>query len=320
MKQVYDEIVIDGNSIGYAAHSARVLPNKTHGEVQAIFFGLKMIKKAIDNFATPGHTRVSVLWDDKAQWRFDILPEYKGKRDDDPVKKASRSQYKRQVPVLRKALSMLGVTQLFARGDEADDLGSALVHNRKPGTKILLVTGDHDWLQLVCNDVDWFDPREEGKFCDIGTFESFTGLKNPVAFSQAKAMLGDSSDNVQGVAGIGDKAVAAIFAQWGSVAKMFQWADSVIETGEFMRGDLPDSLSRHRTAMTNFVFGPGKERFLRNMKLMNLISKRHRSDEIITKQVVCKTPFDEAGFENLCHEYAFMSIITSMPKWKATFA
>lgn len=322
MKKQYDKILIDANSIGYAAHSARVLLNKVHGEVQSIFFGLKMIKKAVDTFATPGHTKVIVLWDDKAKWRFDILPEYKGKRDDDPVKKASRAEYKKQVPFIRKALSLIGLEQRFAKGDEADDLGGALVHNRKPGEKILLVTGDHDWLQLVSDDVDWYDPREEGKFCDIGTFHAFTGISNPVAFSQAKAMLGDSSDNVKGVEGIGDKAVAAIFAEWGSVAKLFAWSGThaSISLNEFQKGDLPDSLSRHRKPMSAFCFGDGKARFIRNMQLMNLLSKRHRSTEIIDNQVILSTKFDETAFTDFCHEYAFMSIINAMPKWQETFS
>lgn len=190
MKQ-YDLILIDTNSIGYAAHSARELKHHT-GQVQAIFFGLKMIKRAVEEFATPGHTQVQALWDSRAQWRYDIHPEYKGKRDDDPVKRASRAEYKRQVPILRKALSMIGVTQVISKNEEADDLGGALVHNN-PDLNILLISGDRDWLQLVGIRCDWYDPREEGKFVNLASFEQFTGFKNPVHFSQAKAILGDSS-------------------------------------------------------------------------------------------------------------------------------
>ncbi len=315
----YDTILIDSNSIGYAAHNAREL-HVGGNQVQAIFYSLKMIKKVIDTFSTPGSTETIALWDSKANWRYDLCPEYKGKRDDDPVKKLSRQEYKRQVPLIRKAMSLIGLQQRFAKGDEADDLGAALVHNRKPGTKILLVTGDHDWLQLVCDDVDWYDPREMGRLVTRSTFEEFTGVKNPVVFSQAKAILGDSSDNIKGVAGLGDKAVTAIFDQWGSVAKLFAWADSSIETAEFMRGDLPDSLSRHRNPMTKFCFGEGKDQFLRNMKLMNLLSKRHRSSDILANQVTLETLYDEEAFVDMCHELAFMSIVKSMPNWASTFA
>lgn len=314
----YDLILIDTNSIGHAAHNARVLKHRT-GEIQAVFYGLKMIKKAVETFATPGRTQVKCLWDSKAQWRYDILPTYKGKRDNTPEKAVSRREYKRQVPILRQGLALLGIEQAFAKGDEADDLASAIVHNRTPNQKILLVSGDHDWLQLVGEDVDWYDPRTEGLFVDVSNFEAVTGCKNVVEFSQAKSMIGDGSDNIKGVEGIGDKAVPLIFKNWGSVAKLFAWADSHITTNEFMRGDLPAELSRWRNAMSSFCFGPEREIFKRNMRLMNLLSKRHRSSDILKNEVVLRSKFDENGFIDLCHEYAFMTIVTDMNKWRKTF-
>lgn len=321
-KKQYDLILIDGNSIGYAAHNARVIKHRT-GEIQAVFFGLKMMKKAIEQFGTPGRTKSQCLWDSKAQWRYDIWPEYKGKRDNTPEKAVSRREYKRQVPILRQALSMIGLEQTFATGDEADDLAGAIVHNRSPNMKILLVSGDQDWLQLVGEDVDWFDPRNSdahpgGRFVDISNFEAATGCKNPVEFVQAKAMLGDGSDNIPGVEGIGEKAIPMIFAEWGSVPKLFAHADG-LAVPEITKADLPADLSRWRTKMNAFCFGPGREVFKRNMRLMNLLSKRHRSNEILKNQVTLKKPFDENAFIDLCHEYAFMTIVTDMNKWRKTF-
>lgn len=317
MKKEYDLILIDGNSLGHAAHNARVLKHRT-GEVQAIFFGLKMMKKAVDAFATPGRTQVTCLWDDKAQWRFDLLPEYKGKRDNTPEKAVSRREYKRQVPIFRQALSLIGMEQRFAKGDEADDLAATLVHNRTPNQRILLVSGDHDWLQLVSDDVDWYDPRVEGLFVDMSNFEEVTGCKTVVEFVQSKAMIGDGSDNIKGVEGIGDKAVPLILKHWGSVPKMFAWADS-LPVKEVKKADIPAELSFWRKKIEGFCFGAGREIFKRNMKLMNLLSKRHRGKEILSKQVVLKTTFDENGFIDLCHEYAFMSITTNMVQWRKTF-
>jgi 5'-3' exonuclease len=318
MTKQYDLILIDGNSIGYAAHNARVLKHRT-GEIQAVFFGLKMMKKAIEQFGTPGRTQSACLWDDRAKWRYAIHPEYKGKRDNTPEKAVSRREYKRQVPILRQALSLAGLEQRFAKGDEADDLASAIVHNRTPNQKILLVSGDHDWLQMVCDDVDWFDPRTEGLFVDVNNFEEVTGCKNVVEFAQSKAMIGDGSDNIKGVEGIGDKAVPLIFKQWGSVAKLFAWADS-LPVKEVSKSDLPPELSFWRKKIENFVFGDGREVFKRNMQLMSLLSKRHRSNEIINNQIILKSAFNESGFIDLCHEYAFMTIITDMKNWRKTFA
>lgn len=313
------KIVIDGNSIGYAAHSVRELT--VHGkQVQAIFFTLKMIKAVIDRFGQDA-SELIVLWDSRAKWRYEIFPEYKGKRDDSPEKVKSRAAYKEQTPVIRKMLSMLGVAQWMAQGEEADDLGAAIVHNREPGQKIVLVSGDKDWLQLVCPDVIWFDPREEGRLITAMSFEEKTGYANPVLFSQAKAVLGDSSDNINGVEGVGEKCLALLFQLYGSIPKFIQWsgAHASHASGEFDKGDLPEELSRWRKKLSNFAYGDGLEVFKRNMQLMNLLSKRHRSTEIIEKIVKSHSPMDMDGFIDKCHELSFASIVKNEAAWKQAF-
>lgn len=312
-------ILVDGNSIGYAAHSAREL--LLHGkQIQALFFSLKMIKRARE-YAGDGYHKLIVLWDSKAQWRYDLYPEYKGKRDSDPEKRESRRQYKEQVPLIRKALSLLGVEQRFAKHEEADDLAGALVANKEVGQKILLVSGDQDWLQLVGPDVGWYDPRENGRFIDMRSFHSSTGFLTPVLFSQAKAILGDSSDNVKGVDGIGEKCLALLFANYGSIPKFIQFANDIrFSVGGFEKGDLPDELSRWRKKLSEFAFSGGLDVFKRNMQLMCLLSKRHRSTEIIDKQVILATAYDEPGFVDFCHEHSFLSITKNISAWRSTFA
>lgn len=317
-------ILVDGNSIGYAAHSAREL-NHNGQQVQAIFFSLKMIRNAFEYANTKGQfPNICVLWDSRAKWRYDLYPEYKGKRDDNPEKRESRAQYKQQQPHIRRGLSLLGIPQAFAKGEEADDLAAAIVHNRAPGQKILLVSGDQDWLQLVTDNVDWYDPREEGRHVSKATFQQFTGFKNPVGFIQAKAIKGDSSDNIKGVEGLGDKAIASVFEEYGSAVKFFGWADAYMagSTGpfnQFEKGALPASLSRFRSKLERFVWGEGMAEFKRNMQLMNLMSPRHRSTEIIDKQVLLAPSYNETGFVDFCHEFAFLSLVKSAHTWKTTF-
>lgn len=320
-KTVYDLILIDMNSIGHAAHNARPLNHKS-GEIQAIFFGLKMLKKAVETFGTKGVTETRALWDHKAQWRYDLYPEYKGKRENTLEKAVSRKEYKRQVPILRKAISMIGINQHFSTGEEADDLGGALVHNNK-GKRILLVTGDQDWLQLVNDEVDWYDPREEGKFVTAADFKTFTGCDSIGQFLQRKALEGDSSDNIKGVDGIGEKAIDLIFSNWGGIPQLMKWVTTGTSfpgpDGLFNKGELPAELSRWRKPMSNLCYGPGMDVFKRNMKLMSLVGPRHRGTEILDKQVVHEATFDKDAFIELCHEYAFMSIITTMKQWENTF-
>jgi len=314
-----NKIIIDGNSIGYAAHNVREL--KQNGrQVQAIFFTLKMIKSAIEKFGS-SYDELVVLWDTPAKWRYEIHPEYKGKRDDDPAKRASREAYREQTPIIRKALSLLGVVQQVSPGDEADDLAAALVHNRKPGEKILLVSGDLDWAQLVNADVTWYDPRERGKLIDASNFQEKTGFRNGILFSQAKAVLGDSSDNIKGVDGIGEKCLPLIFQYYRSIPGFIEGAKTHASLcqPEFLKGELPEELGRWRKKLSEFAFGPGIDVFKRNMQLMNLHSKRHRSTEILDKSVITQTPFDEEGFVDLCASMAFLSITSRIGEWRDCF-
>lgn len=308
-------ILVDGNSIGYAAHNAREL--KQNGrQVQAIFFSLKMIKSAVAKFGDE-FDELSILWDTPAKWRYEIFPEYKGKRDDSPEKRQSRKAYKEQVPLIRKALSLLGIEQIISKNEEADDLGAAIVHNRKPGQKILLVSGDRDWLQLVGPDVSWYDPREEGRLITADDFQSKTGFANPVLFSQAKAVLGDSSDNINGVDGIGEKTIQLIFEHWGSVPKFIAAAQA--HGKPFEKDDLAPELARPRKKLNDFAFGPGLDVFKRNMQLMNLLSKRHRSTEILDKSVSARSALDIDAFVDFCHEFAFLSITKKADDWRQAF-
>lgn len=312
-------ILVDGNSIGYAAHSVKELTNNGQ-QVQAIFYSLSMIKKAIEKF--PECQDVVVLWDTKAKFRFDLYPEYKGKRDDSPEKKASREAYKSQVPLIRKAYALLGIEQRVSAGYEADDLAGAIVQSEHGYDQIVMVTGDKDWLQLSRPGVMWYDPREDGKLVGPGGFQQFTGCHNPNVFLQVKALLGDSSDNIKGVAGVGDKCIEHLTNYFGSPMKFLAWAEQHYGKSYrmFEKGELPDELNRWKGKLADFVWGDQKEVFKRNMKLMNLMTPAHRSGEILTKSSSVKSKYDHEGFIEFCHTHAFFSIIKRIGFWQKTFA
>lgn len=311
-------ILVDGNSIGYAAHSVKELTHNGQ-QVQAIFYSLTMIRSAVEKF--PECTDLVVLWDTKAKFRFDLYPEYKGKRDDSPEKKASREAYKSQVPLIRKAYSLLGIEQRVSAGYEADDLAAAIVQSTHGYDQIVLVTGDRDWLQLSRPGVVWYDPREEGKLVSPGAFGSFTGYETVGVFLQAKAILGDSSDNIKGVSGIGEKCIEHLVNYFGSPLKFIKWAeDKYGKVREFEKGDLPDELNRWRSKLVDFVWGDQQQVFKRNMKLMNLMTPEHRSGEILSKSTSVKSKYDHDAFIEFCHTYAFFSIIKRIGFWHKTFS
>jgi len=116
-------LIVDGNAIGHAAHHATKL---TSGgmQTQAIFGFIKTMRQLRQD--NPDW-RLMVLWDGKAQWRYDLHPDYKSNRDNDPKKVKDKEAYVAQRPLIARALNTLGVRQLTAMHHEADDMAGYFV-------------------------------------------------------------------------------------------------------------------------------------------------------------------------------------------------
>lgn len=210
-------MIIDGNSLGHFANNGAKL---TLGEmpVQAIYNFLRNLRAKMALYSS--YTPV-VTWDG-ASWRNMNYPEYKANRDKDPTSKhevaqaAMKATYKAQVPHIKKALRFLGVTQVFAMNMEADDLGAILTDRYvAQGARVILLTGDKDWLQLVQPNVTWLDFINDRKVT-VKNFEEHTGVTTVKQFIEVKALCGDAGDNVPGVGGIGDKGAVDFIREYGS--------------------------------------------------------------------------------------------------------
>jgi len=313
-------IIIDGNSIGHANHNGTVL---TAGgmEVQAIF-GEKLPE-----------WKQLVLWDGKAHWRFEACPEYKGTRvAKDDKEAAHKASYKAQSPFIRKALQLLGVRQMLASSAEADDM-AGLISKRLSvaGNKVLLVTGDKDWIQLVNENAQWFDPiRDRRVTCD--NFFEFTGYRTPEQFVDGKALMGDGSDNISPVGGIGEKGAPVFVAEFGSVKAFFEQVDSGVfvpkkkahirlcgsisweDWEKKYEGDRADekAVSKHMDKWP----GDGRLVFERNRKIMNLLDVPTPPKEDVT---VIPATFDKEKFRVLCERLAFASILRDLDSFVAPF-
>ena len=205
-------LIIDGNSLLYAANDAK--PLTCDGtEVQAVYNSLRSIASLMEKYrgATP-----IVLWDGKAKWRFDLWPHYKGNRRSTPAQIANKESVRRQRPLLIAMLNQLGVAQFLGVEAEADDVAASIVF-RNPDHRLILVTGDRDWLQLLERDeIIWTDNRI-GATCTLKQLQDFTGYKTPKAFVQAKCLAGDTSDNIPGVGGIGKDRALELLNKYGNV-------------------------------------------------------------------------------------------------------
>lgn len=297
---------IDGNAIGYASHSMRPL---TVGgkEVQAIFGTLKSVYALKEMY--PQYTPL-VLWDDRAHWRYELYPGYKERRNIDPVSVERKERYKVQVPLIKKGLSLLGVRQVRVPGAEADDLAGHLVNSLPRDGKIMLVTGDQDWLQLVRENVVWFDPIRN-HYVDMDSFCEFTNYLDGRQFLDGKALQGDVSDCIKGVGGIGEKGAIEFLDTYGSVDKFFELADSGVlpkklplAHARFAKNETPPKLDI-----------PMRDAYLRNRMLMNLIDAKVKDFSAHIE----KSEFDEAGFRLFCEKLAFASILRQYESWVRVF-
>lgn len=307
-------MIIDGNSLGYAAHGTQ--PLTVDGmQVQAVFQSLKMLKAALSHY--PKHQTLIWLWDGRAQWRYDLHPEYKGKREETEEQRKSKEAYKAALPYLERALTALGVTQIRAPAFEADDVAGYFVRRlSKVGAQGLLLSGDRDWIQLITPTIDWVDPRDgHARKCDLLSLEAFSGSSTPQRFLEAKALQGDTSDCIPGVGGIGEKTAVALIEHFGSILELVRHFKT---KGEFQKGDLPGSLDRMRNKINAFL-SSNFAQFRKNYTLMNLMSAARDADIAADMQVNRPAAPNWDDFEALCHELAFLSITTQMPAWKRAF-
>lgn len=305
--------LIDGNAIGYAAQSATTL-TVDGMETQAIYNSLKTLKHLKTTFRQ--YPQTLWLWDGKADFRYDLYPDYKGNRADTAEKREMKAKYSAQKPYLEEMLTCLGITQVVSARFEADDLAGYFVRKaeaRRQNTQ--LITGDGDWMQLISPTTCWHDPRRNpGKFCDQDTFEEITGYADTEQFLQAKALHGDTSDNIGGVGGLGEKAAAAIMSNYGSVKSLLE---AYKREGEFTKDNLPAELSRYRKKLNDFCSN-NIGIFTRNYRLMNLRSPERDSLIKDTLQIT-RGNKDMTRFEQLCKEFRFLSILRELNTWEALF-
>jgi len=304
-------LLIDANNIGYASQHGTKL--HCHGrEVQAIFHFIKTLQSLMKDHR--GYTPI-ILWDGKANHRFEIHPTYKEGRNKTPQQKAEKEKYVECLPDIKKAVALLGVRQMLVSNLEADDLaGYFSMRATANKQEVKLISGDQDWLQLVSDYVVWFDPKLD-KIVTAGNFAEKTGYATQRQFLEGKALTGDSSDAIPGVGGLGDVGAVDFMAEYGSVKGFLAEA----KAGS-LPGKLPVALQRF---LDNKPFTYRKKEyppmigtFVRNMKLMDLMNVE-KPDPELTK--IISLPLNQPAFENFCSELAFQSILKNIDVWIAPF-
>ena len=223
--------VIDGNSLMHRAfHAVPPTMNAPDGRpTNAIFGFLNMFLKMIDAFNPDG---VVVAFDKgKPRVRMEMLPQYKAQRP--PMDPDLHAQF----PMIKELLAALNVPILQSEGWEGDDiLGTMARLGEEAGCDMLLVTGDRDMYQLVTEHVNVVSTRKGLSDVAIMTPESVDDLYHgitPALVPDFYGLKGDTSDNIPGVPGIGEKTALALISKFGSLQGVYDnIEDKAVKPGQ----------------------------------------------------------------------------------------
>ncbi len=209
--------VVDGSYLLYRSFFAiRPLYNSAGTPTQATFGFCRAIKKIIDTYH-PEH--LVIVWDSKVKtFRHEQYPAYKATRQKPP-----NELFVQKEDILR-FIDAVKITQIFVDGYEGDDVIAAVAH-KFTTHQIILVAADKDMNQLLSERVLILDPFND-RIVDPELFEKehgFTPAKVPFYY----AILGDTSDNIPGVHGIGKKGAQDLAQQFNSLDDLYQQLDQV---------------------------------------------------------------------------------------------
>jgi DNA polymerase-1 len=226
--------LIDGSSQMYRAYHAfrgRGLSNQEGHTTHAVYVFVTMLRKLIQDHA-PAYMAASFDLPGPT-FRDDIAADYKANRASMPDDLAE------QINWVHQACEAMGVPIITARGYEADDvIGTVATRAEMQGFDVVVVSIDKDFFQLVGGRIRVYDPREDGTWFDAdGVIEKF-GV-NPSQVVDVLALVGDTSDNVAGVPGIGKKGAIDLVTQFGSI-------DALYERISELKPKYRDALTAHR--------------------------------------------------------------------------
>jgi DNA polymerase-1 len=217
-------VLLDGHSLAYRAFFA--LPDTlvtSSGQIMNAVYGFTamLIKLLADE-----RPHAVVVCFDKGEPRFRIerYTEYKAGRA------ATPDAFRQQLPLIREVLETLRIAMVELEGYEADDLLATLARRAsEKGDEVVVVTGDRDCLQLVRGGVTVMMTRRG--ISDVNRYDSAAVLErygvSPEKWTDFVALKGESSDNLPGVPGIGDKTAAQLVNKYGDIEQIIAHADEL---------------------------------------------------------------------------------------------
>ncbi|VTX48480.1 DNA polymerase I [Haemophilus influenzae] len=214
-------VLVDGSSYLYRAFHAFPPLTNAAGEPTGAMYGVLNMLKSLISQVQPTH--IAVVFDAKGKtFRDEMFEQYKSHRPPMP------DDLRKQIQPLHDMIRALGIPLLVVEGVEADDvIGTLALQASRLGKKVLISTGDKDMAQLIDDNIMLINTMNNSLLDREGVIEKY-GIP-PELIIDYLALMGDSADNIPGVAGVGEKTALGLLQGIGSMAEIYANLEKVAE-------------------------------------------------------------------------------------------
>ena len=218
-------VLVDGNNLLFrsyyaTAYTGNIMRNRDGFPTNGLYGFVNMINKIV---AEENPKYMMVAFDIGKTFRHEKYKDYKEGRRETP------EDLKVQFPIAKKILTAMGIKYLECEGYEADDIIGTISSwcDKDPEYEALIVSSDKDLLQLISDEtvVKLLKPKDY-IMMDKATFIQTYGFE-PIKMIDLKALMGDASDNIPGVKGIGEKTAIKLLTQYGSLDGIYENIDNI---------------------------------------------------------------------------------------------
>lgn len=304
-------VLIDGHSIiNRAFYGVPDLTNAEGLHTNGIYGFLNIMFRILDE-EKPDY--LAVAFDLKAPtFRHQMYEAYKGTR------KGMPDELKEQVPVLKELLQAMGIPLLMVEGYEADDLlGTIAKKSEAKGMDAVVVSGDRDLLQIATDRIMIRMPKTKKGATEIENYHTQDVIDAyqvaPLQIIELKALMGDSSDNIPGVPGIGEKTATNLIVAYGNIENAYEHVEEIKpnRAKEALRAhydmavmskklaticvEAPVELDWEQARCTN-PYTPEAYEWCKKLNFKKLLDRFEKTEEILNKEPEVKhvTDFGEA--------------------------
>lgn len=322
-------ILIDANNLAFRADQTSDLTTKSGKRVGAIYGTLRMIKSYItptegayhnkiidaaidEQFIDPDFPyvyKVACAWDGgKSEFRKSLYPDYKGQRERKRLLETEEDKQKykafvEQMRVIDDNLPLFGVHSIKVHHFEADDIIYFLSQHvtKNDDQFVIIVSTDKDMLQLVNSHIAVWSPYKEVLYTKEN-FEKLVGLKKS-SFIDYRVLVGDTSDNIKGIKGIGEKTAKQLIGQYKNIDNML--------------ADRKHLIKKVRTA--HIFEEQDKIKINRQLMDMQNIPLKKPFKEKVMDNFYNRLNFNGPAVKKLFYKYQFTSLLSDFLQWSIPF-